>query len=79
MFLDCTTRLFNLSRFSTFDVGPRSKAGLYPVRAFYPDSDRYEILYAQVNIDHCYEYLHKLAHLTNAKAVDMHTICECED
>ena len=79
MFLSTGTRIYNLHHFAQFEVGPVSEQGIYPVRAYYPDSERYETLYANTNIDHCWEYLHKLEHLLNAKEVDMHSTCACED
>ena len=79
MFLSTGTRIYNLHHFAHFEVGGVSEQGIYPVRAYYPDSERYETLYANTNIDHCWEYLHKLEHLVDAKEVDMHSPCGCED
>lgn len=70
--------IYNLNHFAKFEVGPISKNGIYPVRAYYPDGERYETLYANTNIEHCYEYLHKFEHLTNAKEVDLRSACACE-
>ena len=79
MFLSTATRILNLDRFAHFDVGGESSQGIYPVRAFYPDSDRHETLYANTNIEHCWEYLHKLEHLINAQEVDLRSACICEE
>ena len=80
MFLDTGTRLFNLDHFSRFDVGSASEtsSGAYPVRAFYADSNKFEVIAAYMNLDHCYEFLHKLSHLTDAVQVDMHSHCGCD-
>ena len=75
MFLSTGTRIYNLHHFAQFEVGPVSEQGIYPVRAYYPDSEQYETLYANTNIDHCWEYLHKLEHIVDAKEVDMHSTC----
>ena len=79
MFLSTGTQIYNLHHFAQFEVGPVSEQGIYPVRAYYPDSERYETLYANTNIDHCWEYLHKLEHLLNAQEVDLRSACPCED
>ena len=79
MFLSTGTRIYNLDQFARFEVGPISEHGIYPVRAYYPDGERYETLYANTNIDHCWEYLHKLEHIVDAKEVDMRSACACED
>ena len=79
MFLTTGIAIHNLDHFAKFEVGPISKNGIYPVRAYYPNSERYETLYANTNIDHCWEYLHKLEHLTNAQEIDMHSVCECDE
>ena len=79
MFLDTGSTIYDLSQFAKYDVGAASKTtGIYPVRAFYPDSDNYEVLYAQTNSDHCWEFLHKLGHLLNAQEVDLRSACDCE-
>ena len=79
MFLSTGQHIYNLSQFAKFEVGSISKNGIYPVRAYYPDGERFEVLYANTNVDHCYEYLHKLEHLTNAQEVDLRSACECYD
>ena len=79
MFLSTGTQIHNLDHFARFGVGPISENGIYPVRAYYPDGERYETLYANTNIDHCWEYLHKLEHIVDAKEVDMRSACACED
>ena len=79
MFLSTGTRIYNLDQFAHFEVGGVSAQGIHPVRAYYPDSERYETLYANTNIDHCWEYLHKLGHIVDAKEVDMRSACACED
>ena len=79
MFLSTGTEIHNLDQFAKFGVGPISKQGIYPVQAFYPDSDRYETLYANTNIDHCWEFLHKLGHLVNAQEVDLRSACDCHE
>ena len=79
MFLSTGTRIYNLHHFAHFEVGAVSEQGIYPVRAYYPDSERYETLYANTNINHCWEYLHKLEHLLNAQEVDLRSACPCED
>ena len=79
MFLSTGTRIHNLDHFARFEVGPISEQGIYPVRAYYPDGERYETLYANTNIDHCYEYLHKLGNLVDAQEVDLRIACDCHD
>ena len=77
MFLSTGTQIYDVSEFGKFEVG--LKQGIWTVKAHYKHSDQYETLYANTNPDHCYEYLHKLGHLIDAKEVDIRAACECDE
>ena len=70
MIIKDANRIYDTAKFSKYEVGAKSESGIYPVKAYYPDSENFEVLYANTNISHCYSYLEALGNLLEAKNVN---------
>ena len=60
---------YNLDHFAKFEVGSPSEIGIYPVLAFYPNSDQHETLYANTDKRNCQLFIERLSTMLNAKSV----------